>query len=150
VLRTVGRLVEALVEHYTSYPWNPSSIDDLGGRAASLDAAESSVVTMRLANLLEDHLDLGMAYSGKGTKATQADDLHGRCCEIALAMGHHRLATELDLTFAEHRGAALPPPLVRPARASTTVSPLSHRRRADTVARSSVKRVKRELVTRFR
>jgi (p)ppGpp synthase/HD superfamily hydrolase len=150
VLRAVGREVESLVEGYTSYPWNPSSIDGLGSRASSLDAAESDVVTMRLANLLEDHLDLGMAYSGKGTKAKQADDVYVRCAEIADAMGHHLLAAELDEAFAEHRAATLPLVLVRPARGSTTVSPLSYRRRADTVARSTVKKMRKELVNRFR
>jgi (p)ppGpp synthase/HD superfamily hydrolase len=150
VQRAVGREVEALVVRYTEYPWNPTSIKELAGRARSFELSEVDVVTMRLANLLEDHLDLGMAYARKGAKDKQADDVHARCAQIAEAMGHHRLAAELDEAFAETRDAALPRPLVRSARGSTTMPPLSYRPRAHTVAGETVRRARKKLSRRLR
>lgn len=150
VQRAVGREVESLVARYTEYPWNATSIAELAGRGSTLDVSEADVVTMRLANLLEDHLDLGMAYSRKGAKAKQANLVHDQCTRIAEALGNHRLAAELDETFAEHRTTTLPLPLLRPARDSATVAPLSHRPRADTVARETVRRVRRKISSRLR
>ena len=71
VRQAIGEECEALVAAYTRLSWKPSAIEQLAGDLDSLNAGERVAVRVRLANELEDHLDLGMQYSRK-TKATSS------------------------------------------------------------------------------
>lgn len=95
VRTAVGPEVENLVAKYATFSWNRSSISSLLAQAEFLDATQRDLVLLRLANELEDHLDLGMAYCQK-TKSYLADErglasLHA----LAKTLGFTGLADEI-------------------------------------------------------
>ncbi len=63
VREAVGAEAEELAARYARLPWNPRTIEELPGRLGGLDAVDRRVLLIRIANELEDHLDLGMHYA---------------------------------------------------------------------------------------
>jgi hypothetical protein len=91
VARTVGADVERLINAYTTFSWSPQTVAALAtrDRVDALDPFERELLLIRLANELEDHLDLSDLYS--------FGPIHGR--EYANAFLHpaQRLAGLLGL-----------------------------------------------------
>ncbi len=126
VLRALDEEVEELVRHYSELRWDAASIPSLHERLHTLSDAERTVVLLRLANLMEDFLDLGMAYSHKSSKDKQADSVLELTAQIAERLDQAELAAELRRVFDENRAARIAPALVREERSSFTIAPLSH------------------------
>ncbi|HSH59748.1 MAG TPA: HD domain-containing protein [Acidimicrobiales bacterium] len=127
VLRALDDQVEELVRLYTELRWDARTIPDINARLDRLSASERAVVLVRLANLMEDYLDLGMAYSRKGEKEKQADPVLELSVLMAEHLGQPHLASELRRVFDENRAAEIAPGLTSDERSSFTVAPLSHR-----------------------
>lgn len=70
VIEAVGEEVESLIFRYTLLPWNTISILQHENQIASLSNQERDILILKLANELEDNLDLGMAYGKKDHTAT--------------------------------------------------------------------------------
>ena len=149
VRETVGPDGEDLVHRYTVLVWSERTIPELKARVDQLEGPEAEVVAMRLANLLDDYVDLGMAYSHKGEKAKLAPPHLVDAVEIAERIGLSGLARDLRGVIAENADAELSPALVRDERSSFTLAPLSHARRPALtlreVARPARKAVRRAL-----
>jgi len=130
----LGVEVEGLVHSYTQLRWNPETVAGLRARAASgvapLTPLEVEVATMRLANLLEDYLDLGIAYSAKGSKATHADPILDDAMALCGALGLVGLGEELRRSVDANAQAELNPNLRHPETGSRTIAPRSQRRRS--------------------
>ena len=62
----MGPEIEALIWQYRELVWSPASIERLRDELQGLDTQEAAALRIRLANELEDHLDLGMLYASKG------------------------------------------------------------------------------------
>lgn len=60
----VGREVEDLVARFAAFPWNRKSIPLIHGGLETLSPKYREILLVRLANELEDHLDLGVLYYG--------------------------------------------------------------------------------------
>src|SRR5690349_1318442 len=60
VRTAVGPEAESLVDRYTSFRWRAEALPGLRAALPSLDALDRDVVLMRLANEVDDHLDLGI------------------------------------------------------------------------------------------
>ena len=139
VRQVVGAEVEDLVHRYTLLVWNERTIPELRARADQLGGPEAEVVVMRLANLLDDYLDLGMAYSHKGEKAKLAPPHLADAVELAERLGLTQLAADLRLVLAENAEADLPAALVREGRSSFTLAPLSHSPKPGLTLRNAAK-----------
>jgi hypothetical protein len=100
VRAAVGPEAEARVFRYTEMPWSAAEADRLARdppALAGLDPLDRDVLLMRLANELEDLVDLGAAYSAKSfAAAAPAAALAGALGEsvLAEALGSARRATE--------------------------------------------------------
>lgn len=141
----LGTEVEDLVHRYTGLRWNATSVADLRRRATELTPPESDVVLMRLANLLEDYLDLGMAYCDKGQKTTHDDSVLDAAVAMAREMGVPALAEELARAVDDNHSTDLAPDLRRRAHSSDTVAPRSHQRRPALVALDTARAAKKRL-----
>lgn len=108
VRRDVGPDVEFLVHAYSVVPWEPRAILDRIATDGEPDTLERRVVRMRLANELEECLDGGRAFSGKGS-AVQFDDLIG----LARVLGYPEMGEALERVVAEGRVAEIPDSLRR-------------------------------------
>ena len=88
---------------------------------------EREVLLLRLANELEDHVDLGVLYCGNadGRRAAIRSWL-GLSVDMARQLGQPVLAAELDRVFQEVLSDDLPAVLRQPHKYTHRVPPASH------------------------
>jgi len=126
--KRVGQEVEDLVARYTLLEWNGQDIRDIHARIDAISPEERSVLVIRLANELEDHLDAGILYCRDAER--RKDHLRSSlylCVEMAERLGIPELASQLSQTFQQTLTASVPPSLRGPGHASHSVAPASHR-----------------------
>jgi (p)ppGpp synthase/HD superfamily hydrolase len=114
VVRRFGHEVEALIQAYDRLPWR--SPEAVAAHVRELDGASSttrSVLLMRLANELEDYLDLGMAFRGRKTTRQRLEACGRQMAELAGRLGSTQLAEELRQAFADYTEASLPAAVLR-------------------------------------
>ena len=130
VRRTVGEEVEALVARYTTLAWGESAVRALCGRISTLSLDDRAVLLMRLANELEDHLDLGITYCGDAEHRRQLirSWLHV-CVNLAEELGHPELGGALTEVFRNSLCVAAHPALVTSQAVSHLLPPASFRPR---------------------
>lgn len=130
VRAAIGEAAEALVVDYTHFRWRPDVIAALAARREALSPKERQVVVMRLANELEDHLDLGMAFGAKPPKARGVALEAAPLVVLARGLGLTRLADALAAAYEQHDAAEVPESLRASRRSSEDVPPPSFRRRS--------------------
>lgn len=144
IRRAVGEETEGLVAQYTDLPWHADTIAKIRDRMDDMMPAERDVLLIRLANELEDHLDLGVLYLGNAERRRQYMRTHlSPCVEMAERLGARELATALSATFDEVDKAEVPASLRRSEDASFLVPPASHRARPRIVASHLIDRLRR-------
>ena len=83
---------------------------------------------MRLANELDDHLDLGILYYTDAERRIELLERFAVCVGLARDLGHDRLADPLAEAFAACRAAKIPAATSRPGGGgSFLLAPASHR-----------------------
>ncbi|KST67398.1 DUF6817 domain-containing protein [Mastigocoleus testarum] len=118
----VGEEVESIVALYTSLAWDEQAISIARSRINELSQVERQVLLIRLANDLEDELDLGMLYCKKAQNSTA--QLHTlSIVEVALELGYPLLAEQLVESLQRAKIANIPSMLQREKGSSFTISP---------------------------
>jgi (p)ppGpp synthase/HD superfamily hydrolase len=117
VRTAIGEACEALVYSYTQLTWNAATVAERVDRVESLTRAERSAVRVRLANELEDHLDLGVRYARK-SKALDEDD---GVLLLAERLVGAAFAGELAAALAANASAVVPDVLIRDRESSFAV-----------------------------
>lgn len=112
VKRFVSREVENLITQYTLLPWKATTLVDLRQRLTSLSEIENQVILMRLANELEDYLDLGMLYCQKDNQVRKGIDPQ-LMIELAQAFGYINLANHLEEVYEQTAVSQVPLSLCR-------------------------------------
>jgi (p)ppGpp synthase/HD superfamily hydrolase len=127
VRRAVGAEIEELITRYDALRWEPQHVPHIQGRLASMTPEEREVLLLRLANELEDHLDLGVLYCGnaEGRRAAIRSWL-GLSVDMARQLGQPVLAAELDRAFHQVLSDDLPVVLRQPHKYTHRVAPSSH------------------------
>jgi (p)ppGpp synthase/HD superfamily hydrolase len=132
VRRAVGETCESLIAHYTSLRWKLSEIVALTTGADQLSALDRTVTLVKLADVLEDHLERGMAYS-PNKHLPGGNDAEGEWRDafvrLAAALGHDRLAAELQVAFGPTHERPVPDFLLGDKPGSFVMAPISHRMR---------------------
>jgi (p)ppGpp synthase/HD superfamily hydrolase len=115
IRQEVGEEIEDLIARYTRLTWMPNTIPGIRARLDAMSPLERDVLLVRLANELEDHLDLGILYplDHKRRRAFMETDLPATV-EMAERLGVPALAKGLAETSAEVSSARLSPALRRP------------------------------------
>jgi (p)ppGpp synthase/HD superfamily hydrolase len=127
VRQAVGARVEDLVARYTLFDWNRNTIPSIRERVDTLTQIEREVLVIRLANELEDHLDLGVLYCGNGEKRREyIRSPLNQSVDMARRLGLTELAAELDRRFNETLAADLPVALRNPHDYTFVQPPASH------------------------
>jgi (p)ppGpp synthase/HD superfamily hydrolase len=126
----VGAEVEDLIGRYTSLRWHTHTISEIHDGLEALAPREREVLLVRLANELEDHLDLGVLY---GADAGRRRDHVGAslilCVDMAKRLGFPQLADALDQAFRETLSADVSMALRPGDGGSFIVAPASYRLR---------------------
>lgn len=101
--RAVGSEVERLVFGYDALVWDsPQAIRDHLQKLDGGSTLERSILLLRLANQLEDHLDGALAFMAAGAAHRQLLCAEA-CPDLALGLGHDELAEELEAALAGGR-----------------------------------------------
>jgi hypothetical protein len=125
----VGEQVESLVARYAVFPWNDATRGDIRSRLdIAATAPERDVILMRLANTLDDYLELAVTYSAKN--AGPAASLRGAIdasIDLARGLGALHLADSLVAAKSEAARIACPSVLNTQRSSSYKVVPESLR-----------------------
>ena len=105
----LGDDVEDLVWAYHTTPWYGVAGDYID-RVGECSERTTQVLMIRLANLLEDHLDASQLFTKPRGKPLEANP---ETVALARALGRHELADEIDVVYREHDGHG-PDELARP------------------------------------
>jgi hypothetical protein len=92
--------------------WKADAIERYAGNLEALTQGERAAIRVRLANELEDHLDLGMQFSRK-EKATATSAAGHAALRLAEQLVGRGFSQELEAAIAADRGSAAPAVLVR-------------------------------------
>lgn len=130
VRAAVGPEIEDLVARYTALRWAPATIPAIRARLDAMTGLERDVLLVRLANELEDHLDLGILYPGDVPRRLRfmREDLPA-AVEMAERLGYPELAESLTAAFDQIERTAISPALQRTEAESFRLPFASHRLR---------------------
>jgi (p)ppGpp synthase/HD superfamily hydrolase len=138
VVAAVGDDVERRIHAYWSLRWKDATVAAVLARAHALDAEEREAVMMRIANELDDHLELGILYCADAARRLeQLERRADRTAAIARSLGWTRLADELAAAYEACRTATLPAgiaassgsaPLLMPRSCAQALMPTLRRR----------------------
>jgi (p)ppGpp synthase/HD superfamily hydrolase len=97
----MGGEVEEYIARYTEFSWNQQVAQSTYDKLDSLNQLERDVLLIRLANELEDYLDLGILFCGveKRTQASYLNSSGQVMCDIARKLGFPELAEALKTEF---------------------------------------------------
>jgi hypothetical protein len=108
----VGTDAEILVAQYTTSPWNQQVILALSGSLPLPASVAHQLLLIRLANELEDHLDLVALYSGSVEDRRQVIKSYlFQCVDIAAKLDFPALASALSKAFEETLSMKVAPSL---------------------------------------
>ncbi len=124
----VGVEAERVIAAYTRLPWEEAEAESVLARIDELDAEERDMVMVKVANALDDNLDLGMRYRGKTAEMVADDRVVTLTIEIAQRLGKTALADQLGAARDAELAADLSQALVADG-GYPFVGPLTHRRR---------------------
>jgi (p)ppGpp synthase/HD superfamily hydrolase len=109
VQNAVSPEVEDLVARYTSFEWNKETISTILSGVRTMNAIKRDVLVIRLANELEDHLDLGVLYCRNAEHRREyIRSPLNKSVKMAGQLGLPELAAALDDAFSEALSAELP------------------------------------------
>lgn len=101
--------VEDLVARYTAFAWNKDTISTISSGVRGMKPLERDVLVIRLANELEDHLDLGVLYCRNAElRRDYIRSPLNKSVDMARQLGLSEVAAALDDAFSEALSAELP------------------------------------------
>lgn len=109
VRRAVGVETEELIAGYTALKWNKQTIPIIRESIDTLEPKDRQILLIRLANELEDHLDLGILYCGNAENRREyIQSSLSQAISIATRLGFPSLAGALARVFNETLSVELP------------------------------------------
>lgn len=130
VRRSVGDEVEEYVARYTALQWNARTIPVLYEQLHSLEPIDRTVLLIRIANELDDLLDLGVLYCFSAESKLRRYTKFGyMMIEMADKLGFPNLGTEIAQVLKETVSAEIPPELRSRQPGVNLIAPRSFARR---------------------
>ena len=129
--QVIGEKSEALIAAYTGVHWSEETVRTLETESREKRGMAYDILTIRLADILEDSLDFGMAYSAKqkkfGKNGTSSLDSIRLAKEVARHLGHHHVEADLEKWGTGEREQSPVSPLGSSLRGSFVLAPKSYR-----------------------
>jgi hypothetical protein len=147
VRAAIGPEAESLVAAYAQRGYSPAVVEEWVTRGATLTGSERRVATLRIANEIEDRLDLGTRYADRRGHEPTTDPIFTRLLTFAAAVSEPALTDLARRTASAVSAAVVPAVLARGAARSTRLAPRSYRRRLVLRARSALRPLR--LVARY-
>lgn len=152
VKRVVGQKVEEYIYTYTLWPEEDRPSISAADYVNTLTPLEKDVLLIRLANHLEEYLDLGMLYSGHGRQNKYIKDENYISVELAQVLGFSSLAAELNTVFNEVYSTTIPSVLanITNHNGSYLLPPKTHQKRLSVVLYYWLVRLRSGIARRLR
>lgn len=127
----VGKEIEEYVARYTALQWNEQTIPAIVDRFDTLTAIDRDVLLIRLANELEEYLDLGLLYCGDIKHQQYTNHNSHLMVKMAEKLGFPTLAVELERMLQETASAEIPLELRNQSTQNSSffIAPNSYQRR---------------------
>jgi len=147
VRRALGAETEDLIARYAALEWNTAALPGLRARLLDMSPTEREVVLIRLANELDDHLDLEALYCGNAEARLRRIGKGLRiAADMARDLNAGTLAASLDCALDATLATELPSGLRTDRAASFSLVPASAiRRRSNKVWRFAGRAVNKGL-----
>ena len=131
VTQIVGKDVEEYVAKYEGLYWRGHTISSIYHRLDNLDPVDRDTLLIRLANELEEHLDLGLLYCGDSKHQHYVNHDSALITAMAEKLGFPALAVELETAFQNSALSKVPGELcnLTGEKHSCTIGPKSYRQR---------------------
>jgi hypothetical protein len=141
----VGETVEALIEGFARFPWDPESLSTLADRLPSFSEGQCDVALLRLVNELEVFLDGGIIYHADPKR--RSDTLRTSAPYMIALANHLRPELADPLRSAIDEALAYDAADWRPYPGSLiyATSPRSYRRRMRVLFTKGLSRLRRTL-----
>ena len=100
VRERVGDAVEVLIDRYTLHPWESDTPAEMVERLGAGGEIDRDVAIVRLANEVDDHLDLGILYCRDATeRLLRLRRIRQSLIELARRLDQPRLSHALETVF---------------------------------------------------
>ncbi len=140
----VGKESENLIAQYAGLNWNAATILTLQQESRAKDEMSYAILTIRLADILEDSLDFATQYTRKrkkfGSDEQTPQQVLKLASEVANQLGHHELAAELEHSATVPIIPNLLPIQESPYTASFVLAPAPYRLKFWVIFRRKTKR----------
>lgn len=146
----VGTEVESYVASYSALIWNPKTIPSVRERMVKFREEERWVLLIRLANELEEYLDLGLLYCGSKSQIYSGHQTN-LVADMARVLGYPTLAEALTEAQQAMMQAQVLPVLVNPTgipNSSLVVPKSCQRKMLPWLSQSLLGRIIQRLVNR--
>jgi (p)ppGpp synthase/HD superfamily hydrolase len=135
VRRALGTETEDLIARYAALEWSTAALPALRARIPEMSATDREVVLIRLANELDDHLDLEALYCGNAeARRTRIGKGLRIAADMARDLNAATLAASLERALDATLATELPSALRTERAASFSIAPASPIRRQSTKA----------------
>jgi (p)ppGpp synthase/HD superfamily hydrolase len=136
IRRSLDPAVHEIIDAYARQAWNAATIHSWITKATPIDDPLRTIITIRLADALEDALDFGLQYSDKGERHSN-NIPRDNVVSLAETIGIQRLTAALRHAYGDQATGEYFRLLRKNATGSTMLAPMSYRRRmiAPTLAR---------------
>ncbi len=108
LIRAIGYEVEEYIARFTELQWNEQTIPAIYERLDALDPIDRDVLLIRLANELEEYLDLSILYCANVKQQEYAKHNEHLVVGMAEKLGFPALAVELTKVFKETASSEIP------------------------------------------
>lgn len=144
VRAVIGVEAEELVAQYATLGYSAVTIDDWRRRAQTLSPGEHDLAVLRLANEVDEHVDLGTRYSDRNGHPMSSDAAFETMTDLASQLDEPALADLMNRVRVGEVGMAVPMVLRSRASGSDLIAPRSYWRRPAIVIEEAKRRVRRE------
>lgn len=113
----VGESVDRLISQYSEFKWNARVALKYQDPALHSDPTTRRILTIKLADELEDHLDAAEAFVPRGN-FSNSSEYGSEFVGLATALGLHALAADFQEALLRCRSVRLPDAVLSPHRSS--------------------------------
>lgn len=109
VRQAVGEEAEAILWAYENLPWySDAALDEHLASVDSADERTRQVLLIRLADELDDSLDLALAFQGDQMVCARVEAYGSRCAALAQKLGQPQIAEAFRAVEAQYRARQIP------------------------------------------
>jgi Domain of unknown function (DUF6817) len=143
----IGVEAEELVAGYATLGYSADTIHDWQQRARTLSPPEHDLAVLRLANEVDEHIDLGTRYSDRHAHPMSSDPMFKTMIDLAGELDEPALADLMDRIRVAEADVHVPMVLRSRSSGSELIPPRSYWRRPAIALQGTKRRLRKQIAT---